>query len=563
MSGVSGGDRTALDEQRLQRLIDVGRSLVSELDPEAVLRRLLEAARELTGARYAALGILNPERTELERFLTLGIDHGTRAAIGELPRGRGVLGLLISEPKPLRLHDVGAHPRSYGFPPSHPPMSSFLGVPILIRGEAFGNLYLTDKQGEAEFTEADEEAGVVLAEWAAIAIENARLYEAAESQRVELSRAVHRLEAMTEITRVVGGETDLDRILTTVVKRGRALVSAKWLAILLPEDDQLVVSAIAGEAEAGARGMRIPIERSLPGATFRGMEATRLTGLGERKAIRGDVWFEAEAELLVPMGFRGAGIGVLAAGDHLGDRREFSAEEERLLGAFGASAATAVATARSAAEDRLRHSISAAERERGRWARELHDETLQGLGALRVLLASGLRTGSPAALESAAREATQQLDGEIQSLRALIAELRPAVLDEIGVAAAIQGLAERVSATAGLAVDTELSLSSVRNANGGPGSELESTVYRLVQEALTNVAKHSRAEHVRLSVVERGGAIEVSVADDGVGFDTRARQPGFGLLGMRERVAMHGGSLELTSAPGAGATMRAVIPVSG
>ncbi len=560
MSGIPGGDRTALDEQRLHRLIEVSRSLVSELDLEAVLRRLLEAARELTGARYAALGILNPERTELERFLTLGVDERARASIGELPRGRGVLGLLISQPKPLRLREVGDHPRSYGFPPGHPPMSSFLGVPILIRGEAFGNLYLTDKQGEAEFTEADEEAGVVLAEWAAIAIDNARLYQSGERQREELERAVHRLEAMTEISRVVGGETDLDRILSTVVKRGRALVSAKWLAILLPEDDQLVVSAIAGELEAQRRGMRIPIEDSLPGAVLRSMEAERFSGLAERKATRGDVWFEAEAELLVPMALsrhRRSASWSPAITWAIGP--EFSAEDERLLAAFGASAATAVATARSVAEDRLRHSISAAERERGRWARELHDETLQGLGALRVLLASGLR-GSSEALEGAVREATSQLDSEIQNLRALIAELRPAALDEIGVEAAIQGLAERVSATAGLAVDTELSLSGARNAHG-PGSELESTIYRLVQEALTNVAKHSRAEHVRLSVIEHNGAVEVSVEDDGVGFDVGAGHGGFGLPGMRERVAMVGGSFELSSAPGAGATMRAVIPV--
>jgi signal transduction histidine kinase len=166
-------------------------------------------------------------------------------------------------------------------------------------------------------------------------------------------------------------------------------------------------------------------------------------------------------------------------------------------------------------------------------------------------------------MESAAQEATQQLDSEIQNLRALIAELRPAALDEIGVEAAIQGLAERVSATAGLAVETDLSLSGARNANNGPGSELESTVYRLVQEALTNVAKHSRAEHVRLSVVEHDGAIEVSVEDDGVGFDATASHQGFGLPGMRERVSMVGGSLELSSTPGAGATIRAVIPVPG
>jgi two-component system, NarL family, sensor histidine kinase DevS len=560
VSGISGGEEIALDEQRLRKLIEAARALVSELELEVVLERLLEAARELTGAAYAALGILNPERTALERFLTVGIDAGTRAVIGDLPRGRGVLGLLISDPRPLRLDDVGEHPRSYGLPPGHPPMAAFLGVPIMIRGEAYGNLYLTEKRTGEAFTEADEQAAVVLAEWAAVAIENARLYEAADGQRRELERIVHRLEAMTEITRVVGGETDLGRILGTVVKRGRALVSATWLAILLPEQDELVVAAIAGEQSAERRGMRIPIKGSLPGAALEAMTPARHKGLRERRATRGDVWFEAEAELLVPMGFRGAGIGVLLAGDPLGERREFGAEDERLLGAFAASAATAVATARSVAEDRLRDSISAAERERGRWARELHDETLQGLGALRVLLASGLR-GSSEALAQAAREATSQLDSEIQNLRALIAELRPAVLDEIGVEAAIQGLADRVSATAGLAVDTELSLSGT-GARSDPGSELESTIYRVVQEALTNVVKHSRAEHVRLSVVEHDGVIEVSVDDDGVGFDPAARHEGFGLAGMRERVAMVDGRMELTSAPGAGATMRVVIPVN-
>jgi signal transduction histidine kinase len=563
VSRVAGGDGTDLDEQRLRKLIEVGRSLVSELDLERVLQRLLGAACELCGARYAALGVLNPERTELERFITLGIDEETRAAIGDLPRGRGVLGLLISEPKPIRLREVGDHPRSYGFPPGHPPMDSFLGVPVLIRGQAYGNLYLTEKQDAEEFTDADEQAAVVLAEWAAIAIENARYYAVAEGQREELEQAVHRLEAMTEITQVVGGETDLERILGIVVKRGRSLVSATWLAILLLEEGELVVSAIAGELESERRGMRIPIEGSLPGSVIESMEAARHTGLAERAAAGGDVWFEAESELLVPMVFRGAGIGVLLAADPLGERTEFSPDDEHLLSAFAASAATAVATGRSVAEDRLRHSISAAERERGRWARELHDETLQGLGALRVLLASGLRGGSPEMLEGAVREATAQLDSEIHNLRALIAELRPAALDEIGVEAAIQGLAGRVSTTAGLAVETELSLPDVHRVGGGPGSELESTVYRVVQEALTNVAKHSRAEHVRLRVVEQGGTIEVSVSDDGVGFDPGAGHRGFGLLGMRERVTMVGGSLELTSAPGGGATMHAVIPVSG
>ncbi len=563
MTDVSSGGDPALDRRRLESLIEVGRSLVSELDPEVVLRRLLEAARELTAARYAALGILNPARTALERFITLGVDEATQAAIGELPRGRGVLGLLISDPEPLRLRSVEAHPRSYGFPPAHPPMGSFLGLPIMIRGNAYGNLYLTEKQGGAEFTEADEGAAVVLADLAGIAIENARLHQAAASQREELERSVHRLEAMSEIGRAVGGETDLSRVLATVVKRGRALVSAKWLAILLRDEGELEVSAIAGELDAQRREMRIPIEGSLLGSALHDMKPMRLTGLTERKAARGDVWFEAETELVVPMAFRGAGIGVLLAGDPLGERREFSDDDEQLLAAFADSAAIAVATTRSIAEERLRHSVAAADRERGRWARELHDETLQGLGALRILLTSGLQRGSSEDLEAAVGQAISQLATEIQNLRGLIAELRPAALDEFGLEAALQGLVERVSTGAGLAVQTELSLPGRSASNGPEGPELEGTVYRLVQEALTNVAKHSRAENVVLSVVERDGAIHVSVADDGVGFDPSAQHAGFGLLGMRERVMMAGGSLELSSSPGAGAEVKAMVPFPG
>jgi len=171
-----------LDEHRLRRLVDVGRSLVTELDPEAVFARLLEVARELTGARYAAIGVLDERREQLERFLTAGIDEDTHRAIGDLPRGRGVLGALISDPRPLRLADVGMHAQSYGFPLAHPPMTTFLGVPLMIDGQAWGNLYLTEKAG-GEFTDHDEEAAVVLADWAAIAIANARLYRTVRERK--------------------------------------------------------------------------------------------------------------------------------------------------------------------------------------------------------------------------------------------------------------------------------------------------------------------------------------------------------------------------------------------
>ena len=245
-AGQPGEIGRSLDERGLRRLMAVGRTLVSQLDLESVLQELLEVARELTGARYAAIGILDEERSGLSNFHAIGIDDETREAIGELPKGRGVLGLLVGEERPLRLDDVGAHPRSFGFPAGHPPMRSFLGVPILIRDQAWGNLYLTEK-GDGHFTESDEEAAVVLAEWAAIAIENAHVFTASEERRRQLERAVSRLEATTEIARAVGGETNLERVLETIVKRARALVEARSVVILLEDRGELEVAATAGE----------------------------------------------------------------------------------------------------------------------------------------------------------------------------------------------------------------------------------------------------------------------------------------------------------------------------
>src|SRR4051795_11494094 len=247
-----------MDEHRLRRLVDVGRSLVTELDPEAVFGRLLDVARELTGARYAAIGVLDERREGLERFLTAGIDEDTHRAIGDLPRGRGVLGVLISDPRPLRLSDVGAHPRSYGFPLAHPEMTTFLGVPIMIEGQAWGNLYLTEK-AEGEFTEEDEEAAVVLAGWAGIAIGNAGLYRTVRERRDELERTIHGLETTTEISRALGGVTDLDRVLELVVKRSRALLHARAAEIALVDGEDFVVAAVAGEGVDGLQGARIPI----------------------------------------------------------------------------------------------------------------------------------------------------------------------------------------------------------------------------------------------------------------------------------------------------------------
>jgi signal transduction histidine kinase len=549
-----------LDELRLRRVLEVGRSVVSELDLEVLLQRVLEVARELTAARYAALGILDTQRSELERFLTLGIDDETHRQIGVLPRGRGVLGVLIDEPQPLRLKDVSEHPRSYGFPLGHPRMRSFLGVPIRVHGESFGNLYLAEKQDGDEFDEDDEETIVLLASWAGVAIANARAYYGEHGRRQQLEQAVRGLEASTAIARAVGGETDLTRILELIVKRARALIDARGVLILLCDGDELVVTAIAGQLEGAMVGQRIPIEGSISGHVIQTRRSERLRNMPDQIRFAMARQVTVDSGLFVPLVFRGRPVGVLNVFDRAGGG-EFSADDERLLEGFAASAATAVATAQTVASEGLRRSIEASEHERQRWALELHDETLQELAGLKVLLIGARSTSDVDTVHATLDTAIEQIDTEITGLRRLITDLRPAALDAFGVKAALEALAERVMGTSGLeiALHVDLAYESGRSTQRHPPA-LESTLYRLVQEALTNVAKHAEANAVEVSVTEQDGRVELVVQDDGSGFDPDVVTDGFGVLGMRERASLLSGQLEIESSPGAGTTIRATIP---
>ena len=535
--------RDVLDEHRLRRLIDVGRGLVAQLDLEAVLREVVEVARELTGARYAALGILDEDRRELERFIYVGIDEPTREKIGDLPRGQGVLGELIRNPAPLRLHEVGEHPRSYGFPPGHPPMHSFLGVPIVVRGQAYGNLYLTEKEG-ADFDVADEEAATILAEWAAVTIFNVRLYSQSEEERHALERAVHGLEATTEISRAVGGQTDRSRVLETIAKRTRALVGAGSLLVLLNDGGRHQVAAAAGECGPE------PVGRY---ATLDG------EGSAEALAAIQGLGIEARGALLAPLNFRGRPLGAIVALDRLEEGPDFFAEDQRLLSAAAASAATAIATMLSVTEERLRQSLRTTESERARWARELHDSVLQGLGSRRVLLSSALKSDDPKRLVAAVEEALGDMSRDIDELRALITELRPATLDQLGLVAALEDLVDRVGQNDDLDLVLDLQVDAKRLE-----PELETVVYRLVQESLTNIVKHAGAARVDLQVVSVEDRLDVLVSDDGKGFDPEdAHGGGFGLSGMRERVELAGGELQIESKPGIGTRVMASLPLVG
>jgi signal transduction histidine kinase len=547
-----------------QSVIDIARSVLSELDLETVLHRVIESARELTGARYAALGVLGESRTELSRFITSGIDDVTREQIGALPRGRGVLGELISNPEPLRLRKVGAHPRSYGFPRGHPPMNAFLGVPIVIAGIPYGNLYLSEKQDGSEFTDADERSVLVLAELAGLAIDHASRYTGASRRRDELERTVATLEATTQISRAVGAETDLSVILELIAKRGRALVDARALVIELVQRGELVVAAGAGELPPEILGTKLPLQDSVASAALRTHTTQRLEDELNHARYEehgaGKLGLRASGGLIVPLLFQNHPYGVIAVVDRLRDGPNFTAKDVRLLEAFAASAATAVATAESVASEHRRQRLAAGEAERQRWARELHDDTLQSLSALRVGLSTARRSKRTDALQQAVAGAIEHLEESITNLRALITDLRPASLDELGTGAAVQALAERASRH-GIEIDVSIDLAYEEGREPQRHTpELETAVYRIVQEALTNALKHGQARRAVVEISEDHEDVHLRVRDDGEGFDPNARTGGFGLVGMRERVQLLKGSFQIESSRAEGTTIIVSFP---
>ena len=268
---------------------------------------------------------------------------------------------------------------------------------------------------------------------------------------------------------------------------------------------------------------------------------------------------DAHTALLVPMVFGGGAMGVLAAFDRGADASVFGEDDEQMLRTFAASAATAVALAQSVQTDRLRSSMAAADAERRRWARELHDETLQGLGGLRLLLSSALRQDDPERVRSALGESVGHVEREIENLRAIITDLRPAALDELGLRAAIEGLLDRHREQSGLHIEEELALKSPSTRAVRLKEDLETVVYRLVQEGLTNVSKHAHANNVRVALSESDGHLLIEIQDDGAGFDPELETGGFGLAGMRERVGLAGGTLGVESGE-QGTLLRASLP---
>ena len=486
MGEATGPGQAKLTDERLEQLLEVGRSIVSELDLETLLRRVVEAARDLTGAAYAALGILDEDKSGLERFLHAGIDEQTRREIGPLPRGRGVLGELIRNPRPLRLPNVGEHPRSYGFPPNHPEMRTFLGTPVLVRGDAWGNLYLTEKTGGAEFDDTDEQLAIVLAAWAGVAIENARLYEGLDRRREELEKALRGLEAGSDIARTVSSGIELDELLELIVKRGRGVVGAGQALLLLSDGTDLEVAATAGEQPGRYEGRLV---------------ADADTWLNDLQAEAPEL--RGLPSLVAQLEFRDRPRGILVAIGH-GGEASFDASDRQVFDSFAAGAATTIVTVQAVEAEKMQMSIDASERERHRWARELHDETLQELGALRVLLDASTGGGD---LPAESRQvAMDHVDRGIRNLQGLITELRPSVLDELGVGPAIESLARRSSERFGIEIGVDVDIATDeggrQRAGCRPTSRRRSTASS--RRPTNNAIKH--AEPTRVSVtVSRDG----------------------------------------------------------
>ena len=534
---------------RLRGLVQAGIAISSELSLDVVLQRIVETAAELTGAKYAALGVIDATGRGLERFVYTGIDAPTATLIGDPPHGRGIIGALITDAKPLRLSDLGDDPRSVGFPPDHPPMTTFLGVPILLRGVAYGNLYLTEKANGEEFTDEDEELTVLLAAQAAVAVENARLYESA-------TRWLRQLESLHEISAALASEVDLNPLLGLVADRLCELLAARVVLIALSRGDVLRIEAAAREGSAELVGTELPLSDSKMGRVLERRRSERVDSLIDDLEVAHDVArrIDARTGLYVPLVVRDEPIGVLAAHDKKTADARFTDEDLRLAEAFANRAALAIDLSRRVASDAVRRVVAAQELERGRLARELHDETGQALTS--ILL--GLRAVESAGSLEEARKATEELRelvvATLQDVRRLAVELRPKALDDFGLVPALERLTTTFSEQTDIAVDLEAALGDERLPE-----EVETALYRITQEALTNVVKHAQARTVSIVLTRRGSSVSAVIEDDGRGIEA-TDGGGVGLVGMRERIALLNGRLTIESGERGGTTIAVEVP---
>jgi signal transduction histidine kinase len=539
---VAGFDRARL-------LVASGIALSSELSLEALLRRLIETAVELTGARYGALGVIDRAGTGLSEFIAVGIGAETRAMLGDLPRGRGVLGVLISERRPLRLANLADDPRSVGFPPGHPPMVSFLGCPVTLRGTDFGNLYLTEKFGDAGFSVEDEEVVALLASQAAVAIENARLFESSQLWS-------RQLESLNEVSDALVSQADLSQLLALAADGLRGLIDARVVMIQLPTPDglSLTVEAASGEWAERLLGLRLRPDTSKGARTLTRMQSERIDTLIDDPEVDQSVprLVEASSALYVPLIVRERAVGVIVAYDKSGADSRFSDADMRVAQAFANRAAIALELSERVRRESVRALLNGQESERARLARDLHDETGQALAS--ILL--GLKAVEQEIGKEPLAEIRELVASALGDVRRLATELRPSSLDDFGLQPALELLVHQVALQSGLHIQLRFSLVKPLLT-----ADQETALYRIVQEALTNAVKHAKAQSISIVVASNAGSVRTVIEDDGDGFTTSmVRDGAFGLVGMRERVMLLDGRFTVESAEGSGTTVVIELP---
>jgi len=520
---------------QLHSLIDAVVAVGGGLELQATLRRIVEAATELVDARYGALGVIGPDH-RLTEFVYTGVDEATREEIGHLPQGRGILGLLIAEPRPVRLHDLTEHPASYGFPPHHPPMRSFLGVPVRLREEVFGNLYFTEKRG-GDFTADDEAVVQALAAAAGVAVENARLYE-------ETRRRQRWLEASSEITTSLLSGVDPADALAQVAGRARDLSGADMTMIALPDPDpeahegDLVVQVAVGMDAEPLRGARLPVGSSVAGKVYRSGVLETVSDVTEAlAAVAESVAADYGPALFVPLSGGGKALGTLVAVNHAG-RGGFGPDTVSLTSAFAGQAALALQLADARrAEEQL-----AVYEDRDRIARDLHDHVIQRLYASGMSLEGLTRqVGSPA-VQAKLQRIVDDLDQTIREIRTTIFALQAGPAEQAGLHQRLVTVVGETTAGTGLVPN--LSVAGPVDTLVPP--EVAAHALAVVREALSNVVRHARAGWAAVTVTA-GETLRIEVADDGAGIPPGGRRSG--LDNLADRAAGLGGELQLLPRP--------------
>ncbi len=532
---------------RLRGLLHANQMIVGHLALPVVLRRIAEAARELIGARYAALGVIAPDGY-LSEFIHVGMEPGTVERIGRLPQGKGLLGALIDEPRAIRLDYISDDPRSSGFPKNHPPMTNFLGVPILVRDEVFGNLYLTEST-RGEFTEDDEALAMSLAATAGVAIENARLFEAARTRQ-------EWLQATAAITRQLLSDDPGDP-LRLIAERTREIAKADLVTVVRPTDTggaELKIDVAVGTGAPELVGLRLPIDGSLSGQVFTTGAALRMSGPSNQRGLA--MALSAELELgpvlVVPLGGSVRMHGVLTVA-RVSGRPAFTAEDLDMASGFANQAAVAVELAD--ARDEKQRAAMLDERER--IAADLHDHVIQSLFAAGLTLQAVAGRLDPGPSTDRILSTINGLDDTIRQIRTSIFQLsQPPQTGEPSLRSRVLDAVADV--TPGLGFEPGVRFSGP--IEDVPGGELSDDVVAVLHEAMSNVARHAGASTVSADIIAAVDRLTIEIRDNGRGMGESTRRSG--LANLRRRAERHGGSMDLLPVEPSGTRLRWSVPVS-